>query len=122
MLDSVSVIEVPKDVSVEGQFMELLEAFCTERAQAQNRDEILLGKPWTEEGKTYFRLKDLLDYFTRQQFRDYGRNNIAARIRELGGGHHFFHIKGKGITVWFVPEHASQEEGFDLPEMKEEPF
>jgi len=122
MLDSVSVIEVPKDVSVEGQFMELLEAFCTERAQAQNRDEILLGKPWTEEGKTYFRLKDLLDYFTRQQFRDYGRNNIAARIRELGGGHHFFHIKGKGITVWYVPEHASQEEGFDLPDMQEEPF
>ena len=36
------------DVSVQGQFKELLESFCTERAQAQSRDELLLGKPWTE--------------------------------------------------------------------------
>ena len=122
LLDAVSIIEVPKDVSVEGQFMELLESFCTERAQAQSRDELLLGKPWTEEGKTYFRLKDLLDYFSRQQFRDYGRNNIAARIRELGGGHHFFHVKGKGITVWFIPEYTGQDSSFDTPEMKEDPF
>ncbi len=62
LLDSVSIIEVSQDVSIQGQFMELLESFCTERAQAQSRDEILLGKPWTEEGKTYFRLKDLIDY------------------------------------------------------------
>jgi hypothetical protein len=122
LLDSVSIIEVSQDVSIQGQFMELLESFCTERAQAQSRDEILLGKPWTEEDKTYFRLKDLIDYFNRQQFRDYGRNHIAARLRELGGGHHFFHVKGKGITVWFVPEFNSQAEGFDLPEMTEEPF
>jgi len=122
LLDSVSIIEVPQDVSVQGQFMELLEAFCTERAQAQNRDEILLGKPWTEEGKTYFRLKDLLDYFNRQQFREYGRNHIAARLREIGGSHHFFHIKGKGITVWFIPEFSLQQGNYDLPDMKEEPF
>ena len=122
LLDSVSIIEVPQDVSVQGQFMELLEAFCTERAQAQNRDEILLGKPWTEEGKTYFRLKDLLDYFNRQQFREYGRNHIAARLRELGGSHHFFHVKGKGVTVWFIPEYSLQEGSFDLPDMKPEPF
>ena len=79
-------------------------------------------KKASEEGKTYFRLKDLIDYFTRQQFRDYGRNHIAARLREQGGGHHFFHVKGKGITVWFVPEFNAQAEGFDLPEMNEEPF
>ena len=122
LLDAVSVIEVPKDVSVEGQFHELLESFCTERAQAQSRDELLLGKPWSEEGNTYFRLKDLLDYFSRQQFRDYGRNNIAARLREMGGGHHFFHVKGKGVTVWYIPEYANQESSFDLPDMKDDPF
>ena len=117
-----AIIEVPKDVSVEGQFEELLEAFCTERAQAQSRDEILLGKPWTEEGKTYFRLKDLLEYFSRQQFREYGRNHIAARLREMGGDHHFFHIKNKGVTVWYIPEFASQDSGYDLPDMKDEPL
>jgi len=122
LLDSVSIIEVPQDVSVHGQFQELLEAFCTERAQAQSRDEILLGKPWTEEGKTYFRLKDLLDYFSRQQFREYGRNHIAARLREMGGDHHFFHVKGKGVTVWFIPEFAGQDSSYDLPDMGEEPF
>ena len=122
LLDSVSIIEVPEDVSVHGQFKELLESFCTERAQAQSRDELLLGKPWTEESKTFFRLKDLIDYFGRQQFRDYGRNHIAARLRELGGGDHFFHVKGKGVTVWYVPEFKSQEEGYELPNMGEDPF
>ena len=122
LLDSVSIIEVPEDVSVHGQFKELLESFCTERAQAQSRDELLLGKPWTEESKTFFRLKDLIDYFSRQQFRDYGRNHIAARLRELGGGDHFFHVKGKGVTVWYVPEFKSQDESYELPNMGEDPF
>jgi hypothetical protein len=122
LLDSVSIIEVSQDVSIQGQFLELLESFCTERASAQSKDEILLGKPWTEEGITYFRLKDLIDYFTRQQFRDYGRNHIAARLRELGGGHHFFQVKGKGVTVWYVPEFSSQEEGFEIPDMNKDPF
>ena len=122
LLDSVSIIEVPADVSLQGQFKELLESFCTERAQALSKDEILLGKSWTEEGKTYFRLKDLIDYFNRQQFRDYGRNHIAARLRDLGGGDHFFHIKGKGVTVWYVPEFSSQQEGYDIPDMKGDPF
>lgn len=122
LLDAVSIIEVSQDVSVHGQFLELLEAFCTERAQAQSREEILLGKPWTEEGKTFFRLKDLIDYLTRQQFRDYGRNHIAARLREMGGDHHFFHVKGKGVTVWFIPEYAGQDGSFDLPEMSGDPF
>ena len=122
LLDSVSIIEVPADVSLQGQFKELLESFCTERAQALSKDEILLGKSWTEEGKTYFRLKDLIDYFNRQQFRDYGRNHIAARLRDLGGGDHFFHIKGKGVTVWYVPEFGSQQEGYEIPDMKGDPF
>ena len=54
LLDNVTIIEVPKDASIEGQFQDLLEAFCTDRAQAQTKEEILLGKPYTEDNKTFF--------------------------------------------------------------------
>ena len=40
----------------------------------------------------------------------------------MGGDHHFFHIKNKGVTVWYIPEFASQDSGYDLPDMKDEPF
>ena len=46
LLDVITIIEVPAESSTEGHFMELLEAFCTERP-ARERDELLLHKPWT---------------------------------------------------------------------------
>ena len=54
--NGLEIIEVSKDASIQGQFGELLEAFCNDLAQASTREEMLLGKPWTNEGQTYFRL------------------------------------------------------------------
>ena len=68
LLDVITIVEVPAESSTEGHFMELLEAFCTERP-ARERDELLLHKPWTNKGKTYFRLADLMDYLHRNNFK-----------------------------------------------------
>ena len=98
------VIEVSDDVTIEGQFMELLESFCTDMAQANTRDEILLGKPYTEEGKTYFRIKDLRDYLMKHRFTDMETNRIASKLRDLKAKHKFFNIKGRGTNVWYIDE------------------
>ena len=47
-------IPVSNDGSVSGQFLAHLQEFCTGRAQAQIKEDILLRKPWTENSMTYF--------------------------------------------------------------------
>jgi len=121
LLDTLTIIEVPKDASTTGHFNELLETFCTERP-ARERDELLLGKPWSDKGRTYFRLADLMDYLYRKNFRDYPRNKLTARLRELGGESFFFNIKGKGTNVWHISEYETQIEPHDLPEFNENPI
>ena len=47
-----------------------LEEFCRHMQQAQDKEEILLKRPWTdeEEQKTYFRLKDFDAFLKRNKF------------------------------------------------------
>tara|TARA_B100001248_G_scaffold78995_1_gene57071 strand:+ start:3720 stop:5243 length:1524 start_codon:yes stop_codon:yes gene_type:complete len=114
LLDALTVVEVPKESSTEGHFMELLEAFCTERP-ARERDELLLHKPWTDKGRTYFRLADLMEYLHRHNFKEYQRNRLTSKLKQLHGEPYFFNIKGKGINVWYIDEFIAQDEEHDLP-------
>tara|TARA_R110000751_G_scaffold248311_3_gene348085 strand:+ start:3373 stop:4884 length:1512 start_codon:yes stop_codon:yes gene_type:complete len=116
LLDNVTIIEVPQDASVEGQFQDLLESFCTDRAQAQTREEILLGKPFTEDNKTYFRLSDLEAYLQRHNFRYFSRPKITARLRDLGAGHSGQNIKGRFVNLWGIPSFNIQTDPFNLPD------
>ncbi len=120
LLDNVTIIEVPKDASVEGQFQDLLEAFCTDRAQAQTKEEILLGKPYTEDNKTFFRLSDLEAYLQRHNFRYFTRPKITARLRDLGADHSGQNIKTRFVNLWAVPAFTSQSAPFNLPDFSQE--
>ena len=121
LLDNLTIIEVPQDASTEGHFNELLETFCTERP-ARERDELLLGKPWNENTRTYFKLADLMDFLHRKNFRDYPRNKLTAKLKNMGGESHFFNIKGKGVNVWHIPEFQTQTESHTLPEFNDSPL
>lgn len=120
LLDNVTIIEVPKDASIEGQFQDLLEAFCTDRAQAQTKEEILLGKPYTEDNKTFFRLSDLEAYLQRHNFRHFSRPKITARLRDLGAGHSGQNIKGRFVNLWSIPSFNIQTDPFNLPDFSQE--
>ena len=118
LLDVITIIEVPAESSTEGHFMELLEAFCTERP-ARERDELLLHKPWTDKGKTYFRLADLMDYLHRNNFKEYQINKLTSKLKKLEGEPYFFNIKGKGVNVWHIKEFTAQSEPHNLPEFND---
>ena len=118
LLDKVEIIDVPQEVSIQGQFLNLLETFCTDRAQAQTREELLLGKPWTNEDRTYFRLKDLLDYCARHNFKQYNHTQMASQLSDIGGEHKFFNLKGKGVNVYHVAEFVADKTPYALPELK----
>mgnify|MGYP003110945362 FL=1 len=110
MDNGMEIIEVSSDVSLDGQFQDLLESFCTDLAQASTKEEVLLGKPFTEKGNTYFRIKDLREYLVKHRFTELDTNKIASKLRDLKAKHTFWNLKGRGTNVWYVPEIHFKEE------------
>jgi len=94
---------------------EHVERFCTGRVQAKNRDELLLGKPWEEDGRHYFRVADLMAYLDRMHFREYKVHQVTAILKANGAEHHFFNCKGKGLNCWSVAEFDKHEGEFEVP-------
>lgn len=113
LLDKVQVIEAPADAGTKGAFFDLLESFCTDRARGKNREDLLRGLPLDEEGRTYFRLKDLMAYLQRHHFKDYGQQQVLARLRDLNAIHGFWKVKGRGVNWYSIPQFDTMDEGYD---------
>lgn len=121
LLGSATRIEVPEELTQKGLFSELLEMFCTSRLQAQSPEELLSGKPWTEDGVTYFKLSALQDFLKRKSFTHYTRGQITERLKEMSTEERAdkeYRFKDnrdqwKKVRVWFIPEIIRGE--VDLP-------
>ena len=122
LMQNLIKIPVSDDGSLAGQFEAHLQEFCTDRAQALNRDELLLRKPWTEEGTTWFRLKDLTDYLTRNKFTYFNTGQLVQALRNIKGKSDKFNLKGRTVRVWGVPAYQQQDSAFDIKEIDSAPF
>lgn len=124
LMEDVTLITVPPELTPYGQMMQHLEDFLTSRVQAKVVDEILLGKPWNNgQGEIHFRLRDLMQYFERVRFTTFKMNYVAMHLREIEGFKKTFHnIKGKGANVFVVPEatFTKQTEEFEAAKFDEE--
>ena len=114
-----AIIEVSQDASVDGQFYDFLEEFCTNMQKAQDREEILLRRPFTdeEEGLTYFRLKDFEGYLRKNKFFEYKSHKIAQRLRDKNGESKLIKIKGKATRVWTIPAFEAAVTEIKQPQM-----
>ena len=130
-------IPVSSDGSVSGQFLAHLQEFCTGRAQAHTRDEMLRRMPWTEAlpekneetkkeevvTRTYFRLVDLLAYLIRNKFTHYSNTGqIVAELRRIGGIHKFWKLKNKGVNTWGVPVFDDQDSEQEVRKQDATPY
>ena len=70
----------------------------------ENVIELLLHKPWTNKGKTYFRLADLWVIYIDTILKNNQRNRLTSKLKQLNGEPYFFNIKGKGVNVWYMDE------------------
>jgi hypothetical protein len=119
LLKTVTIVEAGLDASPRGLLFEYLEKFCTSRVQARNKDEILLGKPWTENGFHYFRISDFYAFLDRVRFREFKIHQISSILRENGGDHAFIKLKGKGINIWKMPAFEVPTEKFTVPTIED---
>jgi hypothetical protein len=124
MVEAEAITEAPQDTSEEGRFMDLLEEFCTHLQTAMDREELLMGRPWTheEESLTYFRLKDLEAFLMRNKF-IMSTVKIAQRLRDIQGTPHSITVKNRTIRTWRIPAFAKQNEPFNTDlALKGSPF
>jgi len=121
-LDNVEEIEAPEDAGPIGQLIYLIRTFCTERAPAQTRDEILQHKPFHENGLTFFQSPDLMKFLQQNRFTGMHPNKIYDTIRKMGGEPQKLSVKNIKVRVWAIPRFEEQTEDFDVPEIKDDDF
>lgn len=115
---NVNIIEMPQDASSSGQLVNYLERFCTTKAQAKVKEELLLGKPWSDSGRTYFRMTDFEEFLKRHKFVEFKTHKIVSIFKEtkdLMLEHKHFNIKGTNVNTWSIKSFEKQTEGLDIP-------
>jgi len=112
-----AIVEVAEDASIHGQFYDYLEEFCVLLQTAQDKEEILLRRPWTDEETqlTYFRLKDFEAFLKKNKFFELKSHKIAQRLRDINGESLLLKIKGRPIRVWKIPAFDSGDVDISTP-------
>jgi len=88
--------DVAPELTIKGQFMELLEQFCTSRTRAMAPEELVMGKPWTDKGVTAFKIQGLMEFLKRKDFKAVTRPQAQQYIKDLSDD------PDKAITVMKV--------------------
>ena len=117
-----AIMEVAQDASINGQFYDYLEEFCRHLQQAQDKEEILLRRPWTDEerGTTYFRLRDFEGHLKKNKFFELKTHKIAQRLRDIHGESIVMKIKGRSVRVWAVPSFEVSDVDIEAPHFQSE--
>ena len=130
LLSKATKLEAPEELTISGEFKELLKQYCTSRIRAMEAAEIELGKPWTENGQTMFKLSGLQEFLRQRHFTHYKRAEIQEQLKKLnnGGachGHKAIYKDGERSTirVWWVPEFETVEHKLNVEEINNDiPF
>lgn len=109
LLQAATEVEAPADSGAAGELLNHLEQFCTVYPQAETREELLVGKPWSEEGYTHFRAADFRRYLEAQHFRALNGPRLYAKLRGAGVLHKQFWVGNQNVQVWAVPQYRRAE-------------
>tara|TARA_R110000796_G_scaffold19904_4_gene59522 strand:- start:72 stop:1631 length:1560 start_codon:yes stop_codon:yes gene_type:complete len=118
LLENISIDYPPEEVTKKGEFRELLEEFILHQGEAITIEDIFLGKSFTEDGFTYFALKDLMDHLKRNDFKE-SRSWVTVRLREEYKAEDLTkRIKKVKVRLWKIEEILSDDIELDIPDMK----
>jgi hypothetical protein len=120
-LARLETVKVPEDASREGQFWVHLQRFCTAKSKGRKLDELLIGKPYTDEseGRTYFCSSDFFQYLAQHRFSGVSEHTAYRWMRHRDVAHHSRVIKGKFVNYWSVPAFQEQTEEHTVPRIEQ---
>ena len=104
--------EVPEELTLTGEFKDLLRTYCTSQIRAMHPEELMSGKPWTDnEGFTSFTMAGLMEFLHNRRFKAFTRAQIQEILKQLNGNKECHGHKGinkadgsrSTIRVWWVP-------------------
>jgi len=122
LLKQATFIEVPKELTLEGRFEDLLKSYCNGSAQAYDPAELETGKPFHDSGKVKFKMDGLVAFLKlRQHPWSDNRAKIQEEIKRLNNMSEYSGLqrykKSGGdwgtMRVWWVPEF--EEDDITLP-------
>ena len=117
-LDNCETLEVPEEARPAGLVWTFLEQYCN-TSRARSREELLMKKPWVDNGRTYFHAPHFQQFLSKQGVRVSGKH-LWMWLKERGADTEFMNIKGRGLNVWSVPSFPEQNEDFSVPTIEEE--
>ncbi len=120
-----TTLEAPPDAGAFGQFMILLNDFLNlARPKGEGvKEDMTRARPFINDGRIYFRSRDLLDFLARERFRDYTDHTVWSKLYSLGAGHQQFKIAGSTVRAWHISADRAGlfTEALPIPRKKEEP-
>ena len=85
MLRDATRLDAPEELTVRGQFKEILRQYCTSRIRAMEPAELKMGKPWTEKGRTMFTMAGLEEFLRQRHFDYRSRAEIQEHLKAING-------------------------------------
>jgi len=113
LMETMEVVEVPRDSGPEGQFWDLLWQYLEGQGnQAGKREDILARNlVWREDGYIWFRSIALTDWLKMHRFTELPTSKIWALLRSHPQVRHkAFNIRGRCIQVWGMPYDDTRED------------
>jgi len=117
LMDEAEEVDVPEDATREGQWWSFLHRFCTGKVIAKELDEVIMGKPYTDEaaGLVYFQSSDFLQYLQQHRVSGIDERAIWKFLHRRRAISEVRTIKGKIVNLWVLPAFSKQTEEFKLP-------
>jgi len=117
LLSTAIKLEAPPELTLRGQFEDLIREYCTSNIKAMVPEEMVMGKPWADKGVTKFTFGGLMEFLKFRGFTNVTRVQIQNFIRDLNGGGtcqgHQAVKKEDGapstIRVWWVPAYKESQ-------------
>ena len=111
LLQTAIKIEAAPELTLRGQFEDLMREYCTSNIKAMVPEEMAMGKPWTDKGVTKFTFAGLMEFLKFRQFTNVTRVQIQNFLRDLNNGapcngHQSVKKEDGSFTtmrVWWVP-------------------
>lgn len=123
LLDNITIIEAPPEASAEGRFIYMVRKFCTGFARADSREDILIGKVWTDKGYYHFLSESLFTYLRENGFNDIPKDAAWPILHSIGGRSDRLSIKGVTHSLYKVPLFdEEQNDDVTLMEIPDEGF